>query len=80
MKTGSAIPISALLAIAIIFGVERMSPKRSVEALDQELKSLGSVVLDGKVISRPYGFSGIGSDTLRLNNVPYEPMRSRAGR
>jgi len=79
MRTGSA-PISALLAIVIVFGVERLFPARSVEALDQELKSLGSVVLDGKVISRPYRFSGIGSDTLRLNNVPYEPMRERVGR
>ena len=79
-ETGSAIPISALLAIAIVFGVERFFPGRSVETLDQELRSLGSVVLDGKVISRPYRFSGIGSDSLRLNNVPYEPMRERADR
>ena len=39
----------------------------------------GAAIVDGQIVEPPLEFSGVGSDTLRLNGIPVEPVRGAPG-
>ncbi len=73
-------PLSMMIGIAVLLAVgSTLTASASGERIVIPPEGIPSIVFGyGEVLSPPYIFTGIGSDTLRINGLPRMPTRSGA--